>query len=218
MEQDYLDIFEGVKPDVMHTAHCDENSDKGSTHWGMPKMRRQDKLKVTHKAPITEDCYIPSKLLDGTDCKILLDMGASKLFMSKTYYLNCPSLHSLPNVVSKTKNILVGNGHYVGVLFVILVLINLQGRMFEVDTLVSEIHDNVEMVMGIKNVYEIGVISTRDSCLHFLNRSISFFPKTDLLLKPREQRFLKINVPFVMTYLDWLWLNYLILKPAVLMQ
>ena len=111
--------------------------------------------------PITEDCYIQGKLLDDTDCKILLDAGASKPFISKTFYLNCPSLHSLPKFVLRTKNILVGNGQYVGVLFVILVVIDLHGYRFEVYTSIAEIHDNVDMVMGIKNVYEIqGVIST----------------------------------------------------------
>ena len=40
------------------------------------------------------------------------------------------------------------------------------------------------MVMGIYNVYEIErIISTRDSCLHFLNRSIPFFPKVEVLLR-----------------------------------
>ena len=34
-------------------------------------------------------------------------------------------------------------------------------------------------------------------CLHFLNRSIPFFPKTDVLLKPREQSFIKIDVPSI---------------------
>ena len=47
------------------------------------------------------------------------------------------------------------------------------------------------------NVYEIGVIGSRDSCLHFLNKSIPFFPKTDVLLKPREQRFIKIDIPLI---------------------
>ena len=51
--------------------------------------------------------------------------------------------------------------------------------------------------MGIKNVYEIGVISTRDLCLHFLNRLIPIFRRTDILLKPREQRFIKIDMPFI---------------------
>ena len=50
--------------------------------------------------------------------------------MSKTFYLNCPSLHSLPQFVSKTKNILVGNVQYAGVLFVIPIVINLKGHRF----------------------------------------------------------------------------------------
>ena len=58
-------------------------------------------------------------LLDGTNCKILLDMEASKAFMSKTFYLNCPPLHSLPRFVSHTENILAGIGQYVGMLFVL---------------------------------------------------------------------------------------------------
>ena len=32
-------------------------------------MRRQNELKAEHKAPITKDCYIPGKLLDGTDVR-----------------------------------------------------------------------------------------------------------------------------------------------------
>ena len=54
---------------------------------------------------------------DGTDCKILLHMEVRKAFISKTFYLNCPLLHSLPKFVSKAKSILVGNCQYVGVLF-----------------------------------------------------------------------------------------------------
>ena len=43
--------------------------------------------------------------------------------------------------------------------------------------LVSEIHDNVDLVMGMKNIFELeGVIDLRDSCFSFLSRSIPFFP------------------------------------------
>ena len=111
----------------MYTAQYDDNSDVETTYLGMSKMRRWDELKVEHKAPFAEDCYIPGKLLDGTDCKILLDTRACKSFMSKMFYLNCPSLHSLHKFVPKTKNILVGQEQYVGVLFVTPVVINLQG-------------------------------------------------------------------------------------------
>ena len=52
--------------------------------------------------------------------------------------------------------------------------------------------------MGIKHVYEIeGVVSSRDSFLYFLNRCSPLIPKADVLLKPREQRLIKINVPFI---------------------
>ena len=72
--------------------------------------------------------------------------------MFKTFYPICPSLHSLPMSVSRTKNILLGNGQYSGVLFVVPVVINLHEHRFQGYTLVLEIHDKVEMVMGIKTV------------------------------------------------------------------
>ena len=74
-------------------------------------------------------------------------------------------------------------------------MINLHEYRFEVYILVSEIHDTVDKVIGIKKVYEIGVISTRGSCLHFLNRFIPLIPKTEILLIFKMQRFIKIDVP-----------------------
>ena len=67
-----------------------------------------------------------------------LDMGASKLYMSKSYYLRCKSLHNLPKFASKIQRIQVGNGQYVGVLFVILVIVEINKHRLEVFTLVSE--------------------------------------------------------------------------------
>ena len=84
------------------------------------------------------------------DCMILLDMGVSKSFMSKTFHLNCPSLHSLPKFVFRTKNIFVGNGQYVGVLFLSLLCLMVHEHMLKVYTLVSEINDNLDIIMGIK--------------------------------------------------------------------
>ena len=43
------------------------------------------------------------KLLNGEECQILLDTGASKLYMSKSYYLRCKALHDLPKFASKHK-------------------------------------------------------------------------------------------------------------------
>ena len=72
----------------------------------------------------------------------------------------------------------MGNGKYVGVLFVISVIIDIHRHRFEIYTLVSEIHENVDLVLEIKNVFELeGVIDSHNSCFSFLNRSIPFFPK-----------------------------------------
>ena len=54
----------------------------------------------------------------------------------------------------------------------------IQKHRFEIFTLVSEVHENVELALGIKNVFELeGVIDSWDSCVSFLNRSIPFFPR-----------------------------------------
>ena len=90
------------------------------------------------------------KLLDGTECQILLETGASKSFMSKLHYLRCKSLHSLPKFVSKPKKIQIGNGQFLSVLFIIPIVIDMHGHRFEIFTLVSEIHENVNLVFGIK--------------------------------------------------------------------
>ena len=40
------------------------------------------------KVSITEQGYTAGRLLDSTECQILLDTGASKSFMSKFHYLH----------------------------------------------------------------------------------------------------------------------------------
>ena len=71
------------------------------------------------------------RILDGEECQLLLDTGASKSYMSKSYYLRCKTLHDLPKFASKMQRIQVGNGQYVGVLFVIPVIIEICGHRLE---------------------------------------------------------------------------------------
>ena len=50
----------------------------------------------------------------------------------------------------------------------ILVIVEICGHRLEVFTLVSEIFDNVDMVLGIKNIFELeGVIDSHESCFRF---------------------------------------------------
>ena len=92
----------------------------------------------------------------------------------------------------------VGNGQCVAVLFVILVVLDVYGHRCEVFTLVSEIHVNVHLVLGMKNVFEVeGVIDMWDASFKFLNRSILFFSKELIILKPKEKKFTEIEAPFI---------------------
>ena len=64
--------------------------------------------------------------------------------------------------------------------------------------MVSEIHENVDLVLDIKNVFKLkGVINLRDCCFKFLNRSVSIFPEKEVILKPNEQKLIKVKAPFV---------------------
>ena len=138
------------------------------------------------------------KLLDVTQCQLLLDTGASKSFMSKSFYMQCKSLHSLPKIMSKTQRIQVGNGQCVSGLFIIPVIIDVHRHRFEIYTLVSEIHENIDLALGIKNVFELeGVINSRDWCFKFLNRSVPIFPEHSVILKPSEQKLIKVKAPFI---------------------
>ena len=161
-------------------------------------MTRDTEVKAEENFPITVQGCTKGKLLDGTECGILVDTGSSKSYMSKSYFMRCKSLHFLPKFTSATTRIQVGNGQYVGVLFVIPIILTIQNHRFKIFTLVSEIHEDVDLVCGIKNLFELeGVINSQDSCVKLLNRSIPFFPKEEVTVKPREQKVLTLEAPFV---------------------
>ena len=102
----------------------------------------------------------------------------------------------MPKFTSSTKRSQVGNGQYVGVLFFIPVIITIKTHRFEIFTLVSEIHENVGLVLGIKNFFEVeGVIDSQNYCFSFLNRSIPFFPKEKVDVKPKEQKLVVLGAP-----------------------
>ena len=111
--------------------------------------------------------------------------------------MQCKSLHNLPKFTSTTQRIQVGNGQCVGILFIIPIIVDIHRHRFEIYTLVSEIHKNVDLVPGIKNVFELeGVINSRYYRFEFLNRSVPIYPEKEVILKPDEQKLVKVKAPF----------------------
>ena len=194
----YLDVYEGVYAEMVYANKFNENSDLSMTYLGEINMTRDTKIKAEERFPITGQGFTSGKLLDGMECQILLDTGATKSYMSKLYYLQCKTLHALPKFSSNTQRIQVGNGQYVSILFVIPVIVDIHGHGFEIFTLVSKIHDSVDLVMGTKNIFELeGVINLQDSCFSFLSRSIPFFPVTTVEIASTSQKTVIIEAPFI---------------------
>ena len=155
LKEEYLDRYERVKSEILDITRFNENSDLSMTYLGRINMTGDKNLIVEEKFPISKLGYTIGKLMDRTECQILLDTGASKSFMSKSYYLCHKALYSLPKFALKTQRIQVGNGQYVSILFIIPVIVEIAGHRFKVYTLVSEIHENVDLVLGIKNVFKL---------------------------------------------------------------
>ena len=199
LQAKYLDVYEGNQSDIVSSSRFDENSDISTTYLGkIGQEESQNKLKAEESFSISENGYTLGRLLDGTKCQLLLDTGASKSFMSKSFYMCCKSLHTLPKFAASMQRKQVGNGQCISVLFIIPVIIEVHGHTFEIYTQVSKIQENVDLVLGIKNVFKLEcVINSRDCGFKFLNRSVPIYPEKELILKPDEQKLVKVRAPFV---------------------
>ena len=98
MRSNYLDMYGGIHADVVCTNRFDESSDLSMTYLGKTKMTRERKVKAEEKFPILGQGYTLGKLLDNTDCQILLATGESKSYMSRSSSLRCSTLHGLPHI------------------------------------------------------------------------------------------------------------------------
>ena len=100
LKSDYLDVYEGVYAEVISTDRFDEDKDSSTTYLGQINTSRDVEVKAEESFPITARGYTRGELLDGTDCEILIDTGASKSYMSKSYFMQCKSLHVMPKFIS----------------------------------------------------------------------------------------------------------------------
>ena len=131
MKGEYLDVYEGIQSEIFSTKIFDKNSALSTTYLGKVNTMKASKIKAKESFLISEQGYTMGKLLDGTECQTLLDTGASKSLMSKSNYLYCKSLHSLPKFTSRIQRIQVGYGHFVSVLFTIPIIVAIHGHRFK---------------------------------------------------------------------------------------
>ena len=85
LREEYLDVCEGIQSEILGTTRFNVNSDLSATYFAKANRSKNNNIKGEESFPISEQGYTMGKLLDGTECQILLDTGASKSFMSKSY-------------------------------------------------------------------------------------------------------------------------------------
>ena len=74
----YLDIYEYIYAEMVYASKFDENSDLSMMYLGQANITRCTKIKAEERFPITGQGFTSGKLLDGMECQILLDTGATK--------------------------------------------------------------------------------------------------------------------------------------------
>ena len=99
----YLDRYNGVQAEISQVTSFDESTDLGTTHLGKTDMTRDYVIKAEEKFPISGHRYIIGRLMDKTEYTLLIDTGASKSYMSKSYYMRCKSLHALASSLQQLR-------------------------------------------------------------------------------------------------------------------
>ena len=86
VKEEYFDKYDGIYTEISQAARFDECTDLSTNYLGKTDMTRDMIIKAEEKFPISGQGYTNGKLLDNTECIILIDTGASKSYMSKLYY------------------------------------------------------------------------------------------------------------------------------------
>ena len=194
----YLDRFTEVSHEQSNSMRFNDSKEVTTTYFGpLSGYKYTDKICTVLNFPISTSSQALGKLSDGTKVRILMDTGASKSYLSKTFYLRNECLHNIPKLSTRTENIMVGNGQLIPTMFVIPLMINIGDHIFEIYTIVADIVDTSDLVFGYKNMLETeGVIDTMESTYNFINRSIPIFLTKEINLKQGDKQQALLTIPF----------------------
>ena len=159
---EYMDRYDGVAIELNVNMDYDDAVDVTTTYLGQEAMEIMDTFQPEQAFPIYSNCHTRGQFAGGGMIDILLDTGASKSYMSKGFYMRHPHLHRYPKFNSTIRNLQVGNGELVAALFVIPFVFKIGEHLFEIYTLVSEIQQSMDLILGVKNMFELeGEVSCR---------------------------------------------------------
>ena len=80
-------------------------------------------------------------------------------------------------------------------MFIIPVIISMQGYEFEIYTTVCDMHEGLDLVFGMQNMVETeGEMTARDGCFRFMSRSIPIFPRHPITVPPGGKAHLSVTL------------------------
>ena len=151
---------------------------------------------IKHNIPRWQRYYYRAPF-DKTEVKVFYDLGAPKIYRAKSFYEGTKYLHRIPKVKPSCTGIKIGNGAVIPVNLVIPVQIMIQGQLFEIYTTVAALHEGIDLVIGIKHMFELeGILNTRTSSFDFFSQSIPIYPQNDLKVKQGGKVYIKVVAPF----------------------
>ena len=195
------EVFHDKFEDVVHHLHFTEkfidSRDISTTYLGVENLTLKDFHVAECTFPIYSNSHTWGQLVGGSPLDILLDTGASKCYMSKTFFDMNESLHKLPRYKTNIQGLRVGSGELVPAYFLVPVVFKVVRHKFEILALVSDIKGSTDLVFGVKNMFEIeGELSCRNSEFRFLNRAVPIFCSENFSLRPGCKRYVKVTTPF----------------------
>ena len=194
----FTDRFDGVVHYLHATEKFIDSRDISTTYLGVDILSLRDYHVAECSFPIYSNSHTWGQLVGGSPIDMLIDSGASKCYMSKTFYDKNPSLHKLPKYKTNIQGLRVGSGELVPAHFLIPVVFKVVKHKFEILALVSDIKGRTDLVFGVKSMFEVeGELSCRESQFRFLNRAVPLFCLENFSLKPGCKRYVKMSVPFI---------------------
>ena len=195
--KDPEDRFDQVKFNVGNSLFYDDSRDIGTTILGQLNQNSKTIFREEVNIPIDMHSYSKFRLIGGTKGKCLFDTGATKCYMNKQFYDNTPELHNLTKYNTRAKELIVGNGARCNIHFAICLQLEIDNTVYEIFTLVADIDNQLDLIIGIKNMIELeSIINLRRMCITVKNRSIPIYPNKNYCIKPGEKLGVDIKIPF----------------------
>ena len=86
LKSEYLDVYKGIYAEIVSSDRFDEDTDLSTTYLGQTDMPRNMKVKAKENFPITVHGYTKGKLLDDTECDILIYEMQELAFLTKIHF------------------------------------------------------------------------------------------------------------------------------------